>query len=96
MPGKNESVAGESAASNPMGGNASVDQDRFDRLAQLIADGEVSFPKDLNADEEARLLKVVRERMRRRLISYIAKRVAHEIHVIHGATRSGKNDQVDV
>lgn len=77
MPAENRSVACRSAARSPMGENAN---DRLNHMAQLIADGEVSFPQDLNSDDEAKLLTVVRSLMRKRLVRFIAKQIAREVH----------------
>lgn len=48
-------------------------------LAQLIADGEIPFPMDRQAHERRRLVVLVRERRRRRLIEYLAQQIARSI-----------------
>src|SRR4051812_40801406 len=62
------------SASGPSG---TVDRQTW---AQLIADGEIPFPAGLGNDEEARLACDVAQRRRIRLINYIARIIALDIH----------------
>jgi hypothetical protein len=48
-------------------------------LAQFIADGEIPFPMDRQAQERRRLANLVRERRRRRLVEYLAQQIARSI-----------------
>ena len=48
-------------------------------LAELIANGEASFPTGLMKDEKQRLLQAVQDRRRRRLVQYIAGAIAQDI-----------------
>ncbi|WP_166830621.1 hypothetical protein [Thalassoroseus pseudoceratinae] len=49
------------------------------RLATLIASGQVPFPKDLAAEDATELLIAVRELRRTRLVQSIARAIAEDI-----------------
>jgi len=62
-------------------------------LAELIANGEVSFPTGLKKDEKQRLLQTVQDHRRRRLVRYIAGAIAQDIlrsrdNQLHGGSSS--------
>lgn len=77
--GHNRRCTNESAKAIPLALQGPVQDVDLERWAQLIADGEVSFPGDLAPEQAQRLQRIVRERMRRRLIRFIARRIAKEI-----------------
>lgn len=66
-------------SANPAVGKESERSVDLERWAQLIADGEVSFPGDLAPERAEILRRKVRECMRRRLMRFIARRIAKEI-----------------
>lgn len=49
------------------------------QLAELVARGEIPFPTDLDRDAQRRLLRSVRELLRRRLIRLVARAIANDI-----------------
>ena len=61
--------------------------DRLERLADLVAAGEVGFPEGLSPAEEGRLIGLVRARLRGRLVRYIARQIAADIARDAGAER---------
>jgi hypothetical protein len=66
----------ERSASNP---NASSPE-RLARLADLVADRAVEFPANLDARDEERLARLVRQRLGARLVRFIARQIAMDIH----------------
>ncbi len=50
------------------------------RLAELVASGELVLPVDLPSDQLDQLVRQVRTRRRRRLVRYIARAIATDIH----------------
>jgi hypothetical protein len=54
--------------------------ERLARLADLVAGGEVEFPGGLDPDDDVRLAGMVRERLRARLVRFVARQIAHDIH----------------
>ena len=62
--------------------------ERLDRLADLVADGEVDFPAGLGPADAARLTVLVRRRLRDRLVRYIARQIALDIHRAAGTPDS--------
>ena len=53
---------------------------QFDRVAELVANGELPFPENLTAKRSQRLLVEVQQRRRRRLVKFIARMIALDIH----------------
>ena len=51
----------------------------LDRLAQLVANGQVDLPLALSRPELAQLVDEVRERRRRSLLKYVARCIATDI-----------------
>ncbi len=49
------------------------------RWAELVANGETPFPKGLTRDQGHRLLELVCQRRRARLVQFIARAIAQEI-----------------
>jgi len=66
--------ATESALPPPM---ATAEQ--FTRFAQLVADGELPFPRSLSLERKQRLLSEVQRCRRDRLVHYIARVIAEDI-----------------
>lgn len=54
--------------------------ERLARLADLVADGEAGVPGGLEPADELRLETMVRDRLRARLVRFIARQVALDIH----------------
>jgi hypothetical protein len=50
------------------------------RLSIMVADGEVSFPTDLDDAERQSLAAAVRKRRRTTLIEFLARQIAVDIH----------------
>lgn len=50
------------------------------RLSVMVADGEVSFPTDLDDAERLSLAAAVRKRRRTTLIEFLARQIAADIH----------------
>ena len=50
------------------------------RLAKLVADGEIPFPRDLSPEIETKLVESVRSLQRKTSVSYIARQIALAIH----------------
>ncbi len=50
------------------------------RLANLVASGEVPLPADLHPDQLEHLAREVRQQRRRRLVQFIARTIALDIH----------------
>lgn len=50
--------------------------EQLDRVAQLVASGELVFPGDLPLEHEQRLVLDVQQRRRRMLVKYIARTIA--------------------
>ena len=53
------------------------------RLADLVASGELPLPTDLHSDQLEHLAREVRQRRRRRLVRFIARTLALDIHRSH-------------
>ena len=49
------------------------------RLADLIADGELPFPQSISAEEALRLATKVRERRRTTLVDFLARQIAQQL-----------------
>ena len=60
---------------------------QLDRLAQLVASGEVTLPEDLSADQMDRLVRKIRQCRRRRLVQYLARAIAVDIAAEHEQNR---------
>ncbi len=54
-------------------------KEHLDRLAALVADGRIELPSDLPRESMQRLITLVRERHRHRLVMYIARCIAVDI-----------------
>jgi hypothetical protein len=54
--------------------------ERLARLADLVADRAVEFPANLDSRDEERLVGLVRQRLGARLVRFIARQIAVEIH----------------
>ena len=52
----------------------------LDRLADLVACGEVPLPLDLPMDQLERLASEIRKRRRERLVGFVAHAIAADIH----------------
>ena len=52
----------------------------LDRMAKLVADGEISFPTQLSPDGRDRLMVKVSRLRRARFVRYIARSIALDIH----------------
>ena len=55
-------------------------QEQLGRVAELVANGELPFPENLPAERSQRLLVDVQLRRRRRLVQFIARTIALDIH----------------
>lgn len=55
------------------------DLDVLDRIARLVADGELPLPQDLATEDFDWLVKKVRKLRRRRLVRFIARAIAFDI-----------------
>ena len=53
--------------------------EQFNRVAELVANGELPFPEDLSAERSHRLLNEVQQRRRCRLVKFIAHTIAMDI-----------------
>ena len=53
---------------------------RLERLADLVADGQAELPDGLDPADERRLAELVRRRHRDRLVRFIARQIALDIH----------------
>jgi hypothetical protein len=51
-----------------------------DRWARLIADGQATFPRQLTPSTRAALVRRVAQIRRSRLLNFIARAIAHDIH----------------
>jgi hypothetical protein len=56
-----------------------LDQNQLSRWAQLIANGEVAFPHELQPAQEEALLREVRVRRHDRLVKFVARHIAEHI-----------------
>ena len=59
--------------------DAATDADRLPRIAELIANGELSIPVDWPEDRLLPLLDLVHAARRRRLVRYFARVIAGDI-----------------
>ncbi len=64
----------------PLSLSPGLTDDQVSRWADLIADGRGDFPDDLSGADRERLLVSVRQRLRRRLVQFIARAVAVQLH----------------
>jgi hypothetical protein len=55
------------------------DSEQLERIAHLVAAGELPVPTDLAADQTEQLVAMVRERRRRRLVQFLARAIATSI-----------------
>ena len=60
--------------------DVSPTQEQLGRVAELVANGELPFPENLPAERSQRLLVDVQLRRRRRLVQFIARTIALDIH----------------
>lgn len=67
--------------------------EQLDRVAQLVASGEVAFSAGLSAAQTDRLAKIVREHRRRRLVQFIARSIARDI--CRGVEQANKKESCD-
>lgn len=58
--------------------------EKLDRVANIVAQGEFPFPTDLAPDQAEQLANEVRKRRYRRLVQYIARSIAMDIHLASG------------
>lgn len=56
------------------------DGTQIERLADLVASGEIPFPHDLSGHDQQLLLASVSHRRRDRLIKFVARAIAQDIH----------------
>lgn len=56
-----------------------ISAETIERCAQLLASGEMDWPRDFSDKQEAELLKAVRRCRRARLVRFIASRIAADI-----------------
>ena len=68
-------------------------QEQLDRVAQLVASGEVAFPAGLSVARTDRLARIVREQRRRRLVQFIARSIARDIY--RGVEQANKKESCD-
>lgn len=82
--------AGEPARTENAAGAPALD---IERLATLVANGEVAWPSDLPEPQAAELTAKVRRRHRSRLITIIARLVAADIarHRPHGESHASQH-----
>ena len=62
---------------------------RFQRVAELVANGDLPLPLDLPDEQLARLVREVHDRRRRRLVQFIARAIAIDIATGHGQEHGG-------
>lgn len=53
--------------------------EHLERIAHLVGTGELPFPTDLPTDQIERLVALVRERRRRKLVQFLARAIAKNI-----------------
>ena len=63
--------------------------EQLQRWAGLVADGSEPFPEGLEPRQHQQMLRQVRELRRRRLVQFIAGRVAAELHTRTGDQHGG-------
>jgi hypothetical protein len=59
---------------------SALTEEQVSRWADLIAEGQDAFPDKLPAADSNRLAAAVRKRLRNRLVRFIARAIAAEIH----------------
>src|SRR5690242_15647635 len=79
----------ESISEAVTGPGGPVDRQRW---AQLVADGEIPFPKGLDPAEEIELAQEVARRRRIRLLKFIARTIAVDIYRTSGREANGEHD----
>lgn len=52
----------------------------LDRLADLVAEGQAELPSGLDPQEQEPLVQLVRQRLRHRLVHYLARQIALDLH----------------
>jgi hypothetical protein len=50
------------------------------RLAELVADGEAEFPTQMSEEDAEPLRRLIRQQLRERLMRYIARQIAVDLH----------------
>ncbi|MCH7813391.1 MAG: hypothetical protein IID40_05155 [Planctomycetes bacterium] len=93
---RNQNVSGAAAADQPTqpGQTASAPTADPERLATLVADGEVEWPADLTEHEAAQLTVAVRRGRRQRLVALIAQLIAVDIADVYLAAVDHDSTQV--
>jgi hypothetical protein len=61
---------------------------RFQRVAELVANGDLPLPLDLSDEQLAKLVREVQERRRRRLVHFVARAIAMDI--VNGCGQGGE------
>ena len=61
---------------------------QLQRVAELVAIGDLPLPQHLPGEQLSLLVRTVRERRRRRLVQFVARAIA--MHVIHGDRQGGQ------
>jgi hypothetical protein len=55
---------------------------RFQRMAEMVATGDLPLPQHLTDEQFAMLVRDVQRRRRRRLVQFVARAIA--THIVHG------------
>ena len=70
---------------------ADLNREQIEAWAQLVADGRDSFPVGLHPRQEEEMLQQVRRLRRSRLVHFIARQVAIDIHRDTAGQHGGKH-----
>jgi hypothetical protein len=62
---------------------------RFQRMAEMVAIGDMPLPRNLTDEQLALLGREVQQRRRRRLVQFIARAIAIDIAAGHGLQHGG-------
>ena len=61
---------------------------RFQRVAELVANGDLPLPLDLPDEQLVRLVREVQDRRRRRLVHFVARAIA--IDIVNSSGQGGQ------
>ncbi|WP_339735852.1 hypothetical protein [uncultured Gimesia sp.] len=71
--------------------------EKLDRVANLIAEGEFPFPTDIPPDQQTILAAEVRKRRHQRLVKFICRLIAKELHQPKSPLKGGtKNEKIQI
>lgn len=71
--------------------------EKLDRVTKLVAEGEFSFPTGLSPDQQVLLATEVRKRRHQRLVKFISRLIARELHQPKFSLEGGKlNEKIQI